>query len=67
MTEAAMRREELARYLGSVLGGVVEVRALRPLGIDQPAYAAKRSEVLLTGDLKAFGYGRPIQSGGVGR
>jgi len=56
-----MRQEALARYLEAVLGGVVEVRALRPLGIDEPSAAAKKAGVLRTGDLKAFGYGRPIQ------
>ncbi len=56
-----MRREALARYLETALGGVVEVQALRPLGIVEPSAAAKEAGVLRTGDLKAFGYGRPIQ------
>jgi hypothetical protein len=56
-----MRREALARYLETALGGVVEVQALRPLGIGQPSDAVKEHGALRTGDLKAFGYGRPIQ------
>ena len=56
-----MRREALARYLESILGGSVEVLALRPLGVPEPSAGARESEVLRTGDLKAYGYGRPIQ------
>ena len=56
-----MRRKALARYLESVLGGSVEILALRPLGVDQPSAEAKESVALRTGDLKAYGYGRPIQ------
>jgi hypothetical protein len=56
-----LRRQALARYLESVLGGSVEVLGLRPLGVPEPSAAARESDVLRTGDLKAYGYGRPIQ------
>ncbi len=56
-----MRREPLVRYLEAALGGSVEVEALRPLGIDEPVAAAREAVASRTGDLKAFGYGRPIQ------
>ena len=62
-----MRQEALSRYLEAVLGGAVEVQAFRPLGIDQSSDAVKGHGALQTGDLKAFGYGRPIQSRGVER
>lgn len=55
-----MRRLALARYLEGILGGTVEVLALRPLGIEMAA-AEARLGALHSGDLKAFGYGRPIQ------
>lgn len=51
----------LARYLEAALGGVVQVQAVRPLTGDGSSIVGKELGVLQSHDLKAFGYGRPIQ------
>lgn len=56
-----MRDEALTRYLEATLGGVVQVQAFRPLTADEPSRAAKKPGILQGSDLKAFGYGQPIQ------
>lgn len=56
-----MQRQALVRYLEAVLGGIVQVQDLRPLTGDEPTLAVKESSVLRGHDLKAFGYGQPIQ------
>lgn len=56
-----MQHEALVRYLEAALGGVVRVQAVRPLTGDEPTLVVKEPSVLRGHDLKAFGYGRPIQ------
>ncbi|MDE2058899.1 MAG: phosphotransferase [candidate division NC10 bacterium] len=56
-----VQHEALAHYLEAVLGGVVQVQAVRPLTGDESPIAGKDLGVLRGRDLKAFGYGRPIQ------
>lgn len=61
MSAVSIRHEALTAYLEAVLGGVVQVQALRPLTGDGPVVAVRESSVPQGHDLKAFGYGRPIQ------
>ena len=61
MSEVTVQHEALAQYLKVALGGVVQVQALRPLTGDESIFAVKEPGVLRGYDLKAFGYGQPIQ------
>lgn len=61
MSRVTVRHEALLRYLEAALGGCVQVQALRPLTTDEPHAAVKDLADLQGRDLKAFGYGRPIQ------
>ncbi len=56
-----MQHQALTRYLETALGSTVQIQALRPLTGDESACAMKESGVEPGHDLKAFGYGRPIQ------
>ncbi len=56
-----VQHKALARYLEAVLGDVVQVQAVRPLTGDGSSIVGKEPGVLQGHDLKAFGYGRPIQ------
>ena len=56
-----VQHEALAQYLKVALGGVVQVLAFRPLTGDEPTFAMQEPGVLRGSDLKAFGYGQPIQ------
>ncbi|MDE2484060.1 MAG: phosphotransferase [candidate division NC10 bacterium] len=56
-----VQHRALARYLETTLGGVVQVQAVRPLTGDEPSIVGKELGALQSHDLKAFGYGRPIQ------
>ena len=51
----------LTHYFEAVLGGNVQVRAVRPLTGEEPSLVGKELGALHGHDLKAFGYGRPIQ------
>jgi len=61
VSEVTVQHEALAQYLKVALGGVVQVQAIRPLTGDEPTFAVKEPGVLRGSDLKAFGYGQPIQ------
>jgi hypothetical protein len=56
-----VQHEALAHYLEAALGGFVQVQAVRPLTGEESPIPGKAPGVLQGRDLKAFGYGRPIQ------
>ncbi|MBZ0169062.1 aminoglycoside phosphotransferase [Candidatus Methylomirabilis lanthanidiphila] len=56
-----LQHKALAQYLEAALGGVVQVQAVRPITGDESHVVGKEPGVLHGHDLKAFGYGRPIQ------
>ncbi len=56
-----LQHKALTHYLEAALGGVVQVQAVRPLTGDGPSIVGQELGVLHGHDLKAFGYGRPIQ------
>ncbi|NJD68896.1 MAG: aminoglycoside phosphotransferase family protein, partial [candidate division NC10 bacterium] len=56
-----LQHKALAHYLEAALGGVVQVQAVRPLTGEEPSIVGRELGTLHGHDLKAFGYGRPIQ------